>query len=364
MPRDSANPTVSRSASGVSAGMWALTGRGSSQRLPELAQLESLCLRYPERLQVCSLTSIADGDDCWPWPRLELGDGAPVRPTLLFVGGVHGLERIGTQLLLSYLASLLERSGWDRHLRQLLEAVRVVFLPLVNPAGMARGWRSNGQGVDLMRNAPLDAETRATPWLGGQRLSPRLLWYRGQADAPMEAEAQTLVAEVRAIQSRSPFTLVLDCHSGFGVRDHLWFPFAGRARPPARLSEFAALAQLFDRGYPHHPYVVEPQHRNYMTHGDLWDYLYLENEAHQGPPLLPFTLEMGSWSWVKKNPRQLFSVPGLFNPVVEHRLKRTLRRHLLLLDFLLAAAASWQEWQPQGEQRQQLERAALERWYR
>ena len=47
---------------------------------------------------------------------------------------------------------------------------------------------------------------------------------------------------------------------------------------------------------------------------------------------LPLTLEMGSWLWVKKNPRQLFSRHGIFNPLIEHRQQRVLRRHLALLD--------------------------------
>ncbi|CAH2929990.1 MAG: FIG011155: Zinc carboxypeptidase-related protein [uncultured Paraburkholderia sp.] len=46
------------------------------------------------------------------------------------------------------------------------------------------------------------------------------------------------------------------------------------------------------------------------------------------------TLELGSWLWIKKNPRQLFSRQGFFNPVKAHRTARVLRRHANLLDFL------------------------------
>ena len=31
---------------------------------------------------------------------------------------------------------------------------------------------------------------------------------------------------------------------------------------------------------------------------------------------LPFTLEMGSWLWVRKNPRQMLDYFGYFNPVI------------------------------------------------
>ena len=42
-------------------------------------------------------------------------------------------------------------------------------------------------------------------------------------------------------------------------------------------------------------------------------------------------MEMGSWTWVKKNPRQFFSLLGIFNPLIQHRQLRVLRRHLPLL---------------------------------
>ena len=78
---------------------------------------------------------------------------------------------------------------------------------------------------------------------------------------------------------------------------------------------------------------------------------------------LPLTLEMGSWLWVKKNPRQLFSRHGLFNPHLPHREQRVLRRHLPLLDFMLRAAAGHASWLPQGADRARHEKAAHQRWY-
>ena len=78
---------------------------------------------------------------------------------------------------------------------------------------------------------------------------------------------------------------------------------------------------------------------------------------------LPLTLEMGSWLWVKKNPRQLFSRLGMFNPVIAHREQRVLRRHLPLLDFLLRAALSHARWLPGEAERDGHRRQALARWY-
>ena len=78
---------------------------------------------------------------------------------------------------------------------------------------------------------------------------------------------------------------------------------------------------------------------------------------------LPLTLEMGSWLWVKKNPRQLFSRHGIFNPLIDHRQQRVLRRHLPLLDFTTRAAASAARWLPEGTVLDAHDRAARAQWY-
>jgi hypothetical protein len=79
---------------------------------------------------------------------------------------------------------------------------------------------------------------------------------------------------------------------------------------------------------------------------------------------LPLTLEMGSWLWVKKNPGQLFSLHGLFNPIVEHRLHRVLRRHTAWLDFLMRAAAGHDKWMLDGPKRCRMQERGVKRWYR
>ena len=66
------------------------------------------------------------------------------------------------------------------------------------------------------------------------------------------------------------------------------------------------------------------------------------------------TLELGSWLWIRKNPLQLFSRHGIFNPIKAHRTRRVLRRHPNFFDFLTRAAFSSQRWLPRGEFREQV----------
>lgn len=333
--------------------------------LPELAELRFLASvgePHVEQRLLCEVEALGQR---LPVNAYLMGTTDPRAPVVGFFGGVHGLERIGAEVVIAYLRSLVARLRWDEALHRQLESVRLVFVPLVNPWGIWRGKRANANGVDLMRNSPVQAEARALFMVGGQRLSPRLPWYRGEAGRPMEPEARAVSALVQSEMLPRPFSLAIDCHSGFGLRDRLWFPFAHSRRPIEHLPELHALGEVMDQALLHHRYVLEPQSRQYLAHGDLWDHLYLaaSREPASGRIFLPLTLEMGSWLWVKKNPLQIFSRHGIFNPQIEHRQRRVLRRHMTLLDFLARAAGGHGRWLPQGEQRRHHEQQALVRWY-
>jgi hypothetical protein len=329
--------------------------------LPELRDLERVLRAGGSHFEVTR--SASAGAVPLPVIAVALGNPSPRVPAVGFFGGVHGLERIGAQVVIAWLHGIAMRLAWDAALHRQLEQVRLVFMPLVNPGGMLRGTRANPAGVDLMRNAPVDAAEPVAPLVGGQRISAGLPWYRGRAGAPMEPESAALCALVERELHGRPFALALDCHSGFGLRDRIWFPHAHSRRPIPHLAELHALHAIFEASQAHHPYVFEPQSRQYLAHGDLWDHLYLRAAERGSGTFLPLTLEMGSWLWVKKNPRQLFSRAGIFNPVAVHRHQRVLRRHLPLLDFLVRAAESALRWLPAGAQREAHARAALARWY-
>ncbi len=329
--------------------------------LPELVQLEQLIAGAPAALRTEVLATVPHTSGPLPLYALSLGNPDPTLPAIVLVGGVHGLERIGTQVILAYLQTLLQRLPWDLCLQHTLAHCCIYFMPLINPAGMANGWRANGNHVDLMRNAPQDC-TEGAAWLvGGHRLSRALPWHRGDSGT-LEPESQALVSYIARELFSRPFSLVLDCHSGFGRTDRLWFPYAkSRRQPIAHLPEMYRLRQLLFATYPHQNYLFEPQSQHYLCHGDLWDYLYDQALAHH-TTMLPLTLEMGSWNWVRKNPFQLLSSLGMFHPVKPHRVKRVLRSHLIMINFLINAALSYQNWLPLPN-KDQLSAAAMTLWY-
>lgn len=323
--------------------------------LPELEQLERLLTHPQVRHRVLETV------DDLPIYEIELGAEQDNMPTLALYGGIHGNERIGSQILLAWLEHLVARLAWDTTLQHLLQKVRVVIMPMVNITGLIRGTRATAQGVDLMRNAPVTAHGMHLWPLAGQQLSRHLPWYRGDELAP---ESKALITSINKARSKSSFVLAIDFHSGFGMKDRLWFPYAAHRMPPPHLAEAVALCDLFNQNYPMHDfYQIEPQSVQYTTHGDLWDYLYEQSCQDGQALLLPFTLEMGSWLWLRKNPRQMFNRLGLFHPVIPHRLRRVLRRHWTLLDFLLRATAEHAYWQPDQLKRFALHQVGIERWY-
>ena len=329
----------------------------------ELVELERLVDRLGGSLEIRELCQVDVGARRLPVYAIALGNPAPSAPAVGFFGGVHGLERIGAAVVLTFLHSVAMRLRWDTTLQQQLERLRMVFMPVVNPGGLWHGTRANPQGVDLMRNAPVDADARVPFLVGGQRLSARLPWYRGPRAAPMQAESQALCRVVEEELLSHDFSIAVDCHSGFGLSDRIWFPYAHTRTPIAHLAEMHALCEILDQTHRHHPYVFEPQSQQYLAHGDLWDHLYRRACSDPGRVHLPLTLEMGSWLWVKKNPRQLLSLQGLFNPLLAHREARVLRRQVEWLDFVGRAACGHLGWRPTGSERERHRQLALHRWY-
>lgn len=313
--------------------------------IPELFEVEKLAHDFKDLVRFERLSEVSAHGHTMPLYGLSIGSEDKTSPVFLLTGGVHGLERVGSHVLIAYLQHLLYRLSWEKELQDFFKHCRLVAIPIVNPIGMALSKRSNGNGVDLMRNSPVEAEAGKTVGIiSGHRLSPKLPWYRGNPNQ-LEIETQTVVDFCRREFFEAKQVISLDLHSGFGLRDRLWYPWAKSLKPFPHETDVLRLKNLFDKTYPYHIYIIEHQADSYMTNGDLWDYIYqLYTEKNPNGVYLPLTLEMGSWLWVKKNPLQAFSFTGYFNPVKKHRYSRVMRRHLHLMDFLLKANLNNQAW--------------------
>ncbi len=311
---------------------------------PELEQIDKVTNRL-RRLGVPferSVLSTVDykGRD-YPVHGFVLGSKNPEAPTFGVFGGVHGLEKIGTHVILNYLNSLAFRCSLHSFVRKKFESVRIVSIPMVNPVGVLFNKRGNGNGVDLMRDAPVDAIGKTLPLASGHRVSPKIWWYRGE-EGKLEVESETLIDFVKEQMFSSEFSMALDIHSGFGVKDRLWYPYSKTKSPFPLERDARAVRRTMKLVNPFHVYHVEPQSDSYLIYGDLWDHMFdLQfNDPKYSGIFLPWTLEMGSWNWVKKNPFQFFSQTGWFHPIKPHRVNRVMRRHWWLLDFYTNFVAS------------------------
>lgn len=334
----------------------------------ELAKIETLAelVKPYGRSRVLRHISVDSAE--FPLTCFEFGPEDNNVPLLIIVGGIHGLEFVGSQITTALLESLIQMLHWDRSMSWVLERLRIIFYPMANPYGLYKGTRSNPNGVDLMRNAPVEASTTSRmPLVSGHRLSPKLPWYRGERKNGLEIETQTLADLVLEKSKGTPFVFSLDIHSGFGTKDRIWFPYACSKKPFYHMGQVYRFRELFDVTLPNHVYLIEPQSRHYTTHGDLWDFLFSRfHEENTGCVFLPFCLEIGSWAWVRKNPLQFFSLFGLFNPIKPHRLKRVLRRHYPFFDFIIRSTLSWEEWAIPSTPHEKAiaENEAMKLWYR
>ena len=299
----------------------------------------------------------------FPILSIEFGSQEKGVPTLVFVGGVHGLEKVGTEVVISYLRSFIRLLRWDESTQNIMDRCRLVFYPLANPVGMFRRTRSNGKGVDIMRNSKIDAGKVKVPILGGHRISPLLPWFRGKKGS-YEIETRALMEMMTRYLSTSDLVVSLDVHSGFGLVDRLWFPYASSSDVFPESHRLLLLKKNLDSTYPNHVYVIEPQSVHYTTHGDLWDDLHIANAKDQKNTFIPLCLEMGSWAWIRKNPKQALTGLGLFNPMLPHRLARIQRRHMPLFDFLLRSIYSFKGWSEMSlEKEEYFKEKAKMLWY-
>lgn len=310
----------------------------------ELIRIQNLASLQNPFLKSQVIEEIAYKDKRFPIHSFVIGSEDRSLPTFGIFAGVHGLEKVGTHVALYYLESLMKRLTWDKDLQKVFETMRIVSIPMINPVGVYNKTRSNGNAVDLMRNSPVIAHKKTPFLVGGQRLSKKLPWYQG-SPKEMEKENQALVRFVKDEMFSSAFSMTLDIHSGFGLKDRLWYPYA-KTTDEFPLKDLALqFANLLTTTHPHHIYKIEAQSESYTTNGDMWDYLFdMQQAEHSERIFIPWCLEMGSWTWIRKNPKQIFSSHGIFHPIKNHRYQRTMRRHYSLLDFFIMSCHNYKHW--------------------
>ncbi len=313
----------------------------------EQQELDQVIEKIKPFAQIKTLSEVKYKGETFPIYGIVIGSKEKTCPSFGLFGGVHGLEKIGSRLIINYLDYLADQLTWNPKTKEQYDSNRLVCIPIVNPVGMYLGRRSNGNGVDIIRNGPTLAGTEKGKILvSGHRQGPWLPWFRGFDEGVLELETETLIQFVKEELFSCDVSQSLDIHSGFGWVDRLWYPYSKTTEKFPYFYQAMNMKGLIDKSVPYHMYKIEAQSDSYTINGDPWDYLldYHYNEFNNKKVYIPWTMEIGSWIWVKKNPRQIFNLNGIFNPIKPHRFKRVMRRHRYLLDFMQQSTIYHKTW--------------------
>lgn len=233
------------------------------------------------------------------YPVYQISEGNKINPKaqILLTGAIHGLEKIGANIIFSFLKIIKNK-------KINLENIHIIAIPIANPYGYVNETRCNGNNVDLMRNAPFDAE-RVVPFLGGHKISNFFPYYRGEK---LEEENLILVNLVDELLLKEIPLFHLDIHSGFGNETEIWTP----------QDTYIDVNNSLYRLFKHSCFIFKNQ--PYNSHGDMLKYLF-DTFKHK-KKYVPVTLEIGFFYKINSLKEISFWKKFLKNPFKFLKFKR------------------------------------------
>lgn len=130
--------------------------------------LQQLPTQYPTLVNVTSLGTTRDHHQLW---LITVTDNVTIdehEPQYLFIGGIHGNEKAGYQVVITTLLSILQNyttphvnDTFTARIRHIVNTTVLYFIPMANPDGITTDTRKNTRptdtpftGVDINRNFP------------------------------------------------------------------------------------------------------------------------------------------------------------------------------------------------------------------
>lgn len=166
------------------------------------SQLKTLAAKNTQLTKLFSIGKSEQGRELW-CIRLSkaVGDQTLKLPEVKYIANMHGDEILGRELMLKFVADLIENYGKDENVTRLLETTDVYIIPSMNPDGAALRRRGNASFIDLNRDFPdfSTSDNRDTP--------------QGRA---IETQA------VMAFQKQHKFVLSANFHGGAEVVNYPW----------------------------------------------------------------------------------------------------------------------------------------------
>ncbi len=115
------------------------------------ADLEEI---YPDIARASSIGTSVRGLELWNLVLSTQPDIKAAEPRIRIVGGIHGDECMGVEIVISIIEWLTNGYGEDDFISDLLDRAQFVLIPLINPDGYTGEFatRTNANGIDLNRN--------------------------------------------------------------------------------------------------------------------------------------------------------------------------------------------------------------------
>ncbi len=130
-----------------------LEDRGEYHSYTEITDdLAAWAATYPEITELVSIGQSWQHRELW---ALKISDNADVEefePEIQWIGGHHGNETIGIEVVYYMAEYLLENYGTDPQVTWLVNEREIWLIPVLNPDGLENGSRYNAQGIDMNRD--------------------------------------------------------------------------------------------------------------------------------------------------------------------------------------------------------------------
>jgi hypothetical protein len=226
-------------------------GRADGYHTPETC-VDDLKAWAAEHKDVCSLHQIGTSVEGRPIVALKVSSNPlkhTFKPIVRICGAHHGNEVGSSETVIMFTKYLLDNYSTDARLRKLVEEREVWLIPMVNPDGVAKRTRYNGNHMDLNRNYGYH-------------------FGRGYKKAGSNPYSEPETRAIRDQAANIPFALSLSYHCSGDIVNYLWNYTKVRAPDQKLILELA-------EGYARtNGYEVTEGCDWYQTTGDTDDWAY------------------------------------------------------------------------------------------
>lgn len=301
--------------------------------------IDQLQEEYPEIFLYYSLGKTYEGRDIW---LIKISDNVTSdedEPEVLFMGGVHGNEKPGYQVVIYSMGAIVENytlpnvnHSFTMQVRNIVNNTELYFIPMVNPDGVEAGTRKNRQpnncifgsspfcGVDINRNYAykwdeLDKHPFKYIFGGFPKILVRTtvkysfldfqsLIRKGNYRGPYPFSENESKAIKQFIENHN-ITVRIDYHT-YGEK--ILYPWSWTKDPPPGKSLFLSIAENISKI---NGYEITQGSKWYYIPGASGDWLYAEHG------IFSFTIELFKSSF------------PVYFPIKDHILKLC-KTHLLV----------------------------------